>query len=335
MPRVAIVLNSALESYDFGPNHPFRPERVTGAVALMRAYGLLGPDGAEVVSASPATDEELALVHDRSYIQAVRRASERPHHAEVRFGIGTGDDPAFADMHDAAALVVGATLKAAREVIDGRFDRAFSIWGGLHHAHRDHAAGFCIYNDPAIAIADAIARDPGLCVAYIDIDAHHGDGVQEAFWDEPRVLTVSMHQDPRTLFPGTGYAEDTGGPQALGSAVNVPMSPLASDERYRLAFDRAVAPAVQDFAPNLIVAQLGCDAHHDDPLTRLGLTLSGYRDVVHRIVTLADDLCEGRMVVTGGGGYEYLTVVPRAWTIALAILLGRELPEDLTASDGI
>jgi acetoin utilization protein AcuC len=245
-------------------------------------------------------------------------------------GLGPGEDtPAFKGMHDASALVCGATIAAVAAVTSGRFERAFSPAGGLHHAHRDRAAGFCVYNDCAVAIAAALDADPSLRVVYLDIDAHHGDGVQEAFYEQPRVLTISLHEDGRYLYPGTGSFRERGRGDGEGSAINVPMPPYATSECYTLAFDDVVAPAIGAFGPDLIVAQCGADAHWSDPLTNLDMTLSGFESMYRRIVGLADAVCGGRVVACGGGGYAWEHVVPRAWTLLAADLAEVRLPETL------
>lgn len=330
---VTLVFGDDLAAYDLGPSHPLRPERVTRAVALMREHGLIGEGGMATVAPMSATDADLLRVHDADYIEAVKDLSAHPHTLWPQYGIGPGDTPAFAGMHEASALVAGGAITAMCEVLDDRADRSFNIAGGLHHAHRDRAAGFCVYNDPAIGIAWALARDPGLRIAYIDIDAHHGDGVQEAFWNEPRVLTVSIHESGHYLYPGTGFAGETGGPDAPWSALNVPMNPRAGDDEYLAAFDGLVAPAVRAFAPDLLVTQNGADALSTDPLTTLGLTLGGYRDLVLRLAALSTELTGGRMVAHGGGGYSWERDVPRAWTMLAMSLLEREIPPDLARHD--
>lgn len=333
--KTTLVYSPGLAAYDLGPAHPLRPERFTLAVSLMEAYGLIAARGSGnamsapvaadapigVVAPTPATDEDLERVHDAAYLRAVRDGVPSPAH-----GLGTGDTPVFPDMHEASALVAGATLQAVRDVLSGETRRSFSVAGGLHHAHRGSAAGFCVHNDAAVAIAAALAADDGLRVLYVDFDAHHGDGVQEAFYDEPRVLTVSVHQSGRTLFPGTGWPGETGEGAGLGASANVPMPPGAGDACYRLAFDEAVAPLARAFLPDVIVAQCGADALHSDPLTDLGLTLPGHRWLVRAIAHLSDELCDGRLVALGGGGYAWHSQVPRAWASTAAVLAGADLP---------
>ncbi|HEX9092615.1 MAG TPA: acetoin utilization protein AcuC [Coriobacteriia bacterium] len=350
---VELVYSPAMAGYDLGPGHPLKPARFALAVELMEAYGLVppgtagdgratraavaragvgGPSGADgalrVVAPSAATDVQLLRAHDPRYVATVRSAgAQSERFFPPRAGLGGDDTPVFPRMHEAAALVAGAAVRAVDDVMGGTVTRALSVAGGLHHAHRDRAAGFCVYNDCAVGIAHALAERPDLRVLYVDIDAHHGDGVQAAFWDDPRVLTISVHETGFALYPGTGFARERGGPTARGSAANVAMPPDATDACYRLAFDEAVAPLARRFAPGLVVAQCGADAHHSDPLTSLGLTLPGYRWLVRAIVALADELCAGRLVAFGGGGYSWEHVVPRAWT-ALAAELAGAAPAD-------
>lgn len=329
---VALVYSPALNAYDLGPAHPLRPERVSLAVGLMSALGLVRKGALVPVEPREATRTELERVHDPLYIDQVIRAGSDPEAWLPSFGIGAGDTPAFSDMHDAAALVAGATTVAIEEVLSGRFCRAFSPAGGLHHAHRDAAAGFCVYNDAAVAIAAALANHPALRVCYVDVDAHHGDGVQEAFYAEPRVLTISVHESGKYLFPGTGGVEERGEGAGEGSAINVPLPPNANDECYALALDGVVIPAVRRFRPDLIVTQNGADAHWSDPLTSLGLTLHGYRSIAHKLVTLAQELTGGRIVACGGGGYAWATLVPRAWTLLACELTEMDVAERIPES---
>lgn len=345
-PRPALVYDPAMAAYDLGPAHPLKPERFTLAVELMRAYGLVAEEDPRaplelVRPARPASDDELALVHDRAYLETVRAASADPARFAWRTerGIGPGDTPAAPGLHDAAALIAGGTVEALARVLDAapgsRSTRAFAPAGGLHHAHRDRAAGFCVYNDPAVAIAVALRDRPGTRIAYLDIDAHHGDGVQEAFYDSPDVLTISVHESGRFLFPGTGAASETGAGAGAGFSVNVPLSPHAGAGEYAEAFDRAVAPALASFRPHALVAQCGADAHVDDPLTHLGLTLPAMRDLYRRVIGLAEEHAGGRLLCTGGGGYGTYSVVPRAWTLLAAelaeITLDERLPESWRA----
>lgn len=327
MDRAALIWDPALADYNLGPTHPLNPVRLTLSVDLMEAYGFLDED--DIIDPRPATDLQIALVHSRGYIETVVEASDWGTGLHAGSGLGTDDNPIFPGMHDVAALICGASITGLREVVTGKRTRTFSIAGGLHHAHRSRAAGFCVFNDAAVAIAVAREERPGLRVLYIDVDAHHGDGVEEAFAGSAEVMTISLHESGLFAFPGTGFPSETGYDAGRGYAVNVPLPRLATDECYRLAFDHVVDPLARAFAPDVIVAQLGADAHHTDPLTDLGMTLPGYRDVVDRIIALADDLCEGRLAALGGGGYQIVTVVPLAWTWVMARLTGVELAEEI------
>jgi acetoin utilization protein AcuC len=296
----------------------------------MAAYGIPEPGG--IIEPRPASDRELMLVHSSGYIEAVVEASDWGTGLHAGSGLGTEDNPIFPGMHRISALVCGASIVALEEVLSGRRTRSFSIAGGLHHAHRSRAAGFCVYNDAAVAIAVARAAKPELRVLYIDIDAHHGDGVQEAFDGTSKVMTISLHESGLYAFPGTGFPSEMGYDEGRGYAVNVPMPRFATDECYRLAFDRVVTPLTRAFKPDVIVGQFGADAHHTDPLTDLGMTLPGYRDLVDRVVGLADEMCDGRLVALGGGGYQILNVVPLAWTWVMARLLGVGLADEIPES---
>jgi acetoin utilization protein AcuC len=328
--RAALIWDRALAAYDLGPAHPLDPLRLLLTVDLMEAYGLLGQG--TVIAPRMATDDELALVHSRGYIEAVRESSDWGTGLHASMGLGGEDNPIYPGMHDVAALVCGASIAAIQEVLAGRRERTFSIASGMHHAHRSRASGFSTYNDPAVAIQVARRERPGLRVLYIDIDAHHADGVQEVFADTPDVLTISLHETGLHLFPGTGFPAESGYGDGAGFSANVPLPMMATDACYRLAFERVAEPLARAFAPDVIVAQLGVDAHHADPQTDLGLTLPGYREMVRRIVRLADDLCARRLVALGGGGYEIVDVVPRAWAWVMAELLGEELDERLPES---
>ncbi len=318
-----VAWDDKLTEYDFGPGHPLAPVRVELTMRLARSLGVLAAPGVAVTVPAPATDADLELVHTPDYIAAVRRAGESGLAPELfRFGLGTTDDPVFPGMHEASALVTGATLAAARAVALGSAEHAVNIAGGLHHAMADHASGFCVYNDPAIAIVALL--DQGLeRVAYVDIDVHHGDGVQAAFYDDPRVLTISLHEHPATLFPGTGRPSETGGPDAEGYAVNVALPAGTPDAGWLRAFHAVVPPLLRAFEPQLLVSQHGCDTHWMDPLANLRLTIDGQRAAHAAIHRLAHETAGGRWLLTGGGGYELVQAVPRTWTHLLAEASGR------------
>jgi acetoin utilization protein AcuC len=322
-----------LTGYDFGPRHPLAPIRVKLTIELATAFGVLTGEHVTVRAAPPASDAELELVHDRGYLAAVRyagrlAADDSGTAVDVRtllqHGLGTADDPVFGGMHEASALVAGATLAAARAVWSGETEHGANVAGGLHHAMRASASGFCIYNDPAIAIAWLLDHGAER-IAYVDIDVHHGDGVQAAFWNDPRVLTISLHQHPATLFPGTGLPTDTGGPDADGFAVNVALPEGTGDAGWLRAFHAIVPSLVREFRPQVLVSQHGCDTHWSDPLANLELTIDAQRSAHSALHQLAHEVTDGRWLLTGGGGYQLVQVVPRSWTHLLAEAAGRPI----------
>ena len=326
-PSLVLPWDDRLVGYDFGPAHPLNPVRVDLTMRLARALGLLDRPGVDVCGVEPAGDDLLALVHDRDYVEAVRRVSDRPDRPEPDRGLGTSDNPTFARMHEVSALVAGATLAAADAVWTGRAQHAVNVAGGLHHAMPGAASGFCVYNDPALAIAWLLEQGAER-VAYVDVDVHHGDGVERVFWDDPRVLTISLHESGRYLFPGTGFAGDTGGPGAEGSAVNVALPPGTADGAWLRAFTAVVPPLLAEFRPDVLVSQHGCDSHVLDPLAHLALTVDGQRTSYELIHALAHEHAGGRWVATGGGGYELVAVVPRAWCHLIAEASGSAVPPD-------
>jgi acetoin utilization protein AcuC len=332
-----VAWDERLVDYHFGPGHPLAPVRVELTMQLAHQFGLWTQPGVTVAAPDPASDADLQLVHDARYIAAVRSASywaEHPdgsdglqetrlQHARA-FRLGTRDQPAFPGMHQASALVTGATLAAARAAWSGEAQHAASIAGGMHHAMAAHASGFGVYNDPAVAIAWLLGHGAER-VAYVDIDAHHGDGVQTAFYADPRVLTISLHQHPADMFPFTGLPGETGGPGAEGSAVNVALPAGTGDAGWLRAFHAVVPPLLRRFRPQILVSQHGCDTHRLDPLARLELSIDAQRAAHTAIHALAHDLAGGRWLLTGGGGYDLLYVVPRTWTHLLAEAAGRPI----------
>jgi len=318
---LTLVWDERLTGYDFGPGHPLAPVRVELTMALARELGVLArPDVTTLTPAVPAGQDELELVHDAAYIDAVRAAGldGRPN---GRYGLGTADNPVFAGMHEASALVAGATLAAARAVWRGETGHGANIAGGLHHAMRRAASGFCVYNDPAIAIKWMLAQGAQR-IGYVDVDVHHGDGVQAAFYDDPRVLTISLHEHPATLFPGTGLASESGSGDGRGFAVNLPLPAGTGDTGWLRAFDAVVPPLLRAFKPEVLVSQHGCDSHRLDPLANLELSVDAQRRAQLMLHDLAHEVAGGRWLVTGGGGYELVRVVPRTWTHLLAVASG-------------
>jgi acetoin utilization protein AcuC len=323
--RVAlVVVDDIANKYDFGASHPLRPERVLLTYENIRTLGLSARPNANEVSARIARDDEILAVHDEDYVDAVKgvESGAVSRGQALLFGLGTSDNPLFNGMHDASAAVAGASITAADEVVSGRAEHAFNPAGGLHHARRREASGFCIYDDPAVAIAQVLRAHPGWRVMYVDVDVHHGDGVQWIFYDDPRVLTVSLHQSGRYLYPGTGFEDEIGEGDARGTAANLPLLPFTGNDDYLYALRSLVPPLAAAFRPDVLVTQLGADTHHGDPLANLGLTMAAYPEMARLLHSVAHDVCGGRWVATGGGGYQAETVVPKVWTIYFAEMVG-------------
>jgi acetoin utilization protein AcuC len=328
MVSTALIWDPAFMAYRFNPDHPFNPRRLALAISLMEEMGLLRDTA--ILPPRPASDEELLAVHTPEYVAAVKRLSEpgAPRRDATRWGLGTDDNPIFEGMHDATALVVGGTLRAAELVMSGEATRALNIAGGLHHAHAAQASGFCVYSDLAVAI-QWMRQAHGARVMYIDYDAHHGDGVQGIFYHDADVLTVSLHESGRFLFPGTGFTDELGEGPGYGFSLNVPLEPFTEDDSW-IAIQRELLPEVAEaFRPDVIVLQNGCDGHVRDPLTHLRATTRLYEDTPLLVREIADRFCEGRLVATGGGGYDIWNVVPRAWTLVWAALSQQEAPDQI------
>jgi acetoin utilization protein AcuC len=337
--RVALVWDERVAGYDLGRGHPLAPIRVELTVDLIRRSGLLGHTTTDAghrqvdeVRPRGFDEAELLRLHREDFVSTVKRLSSDPTAtADFSYGLGPGDTPAFPGMHPASLLVCAASKEAARQVWEGEADHAFNPAGGLHHAMPDRAAGFCIYNDPAIAI-DWLLEHGAERVCYVDVDVHHGDGVEVMFADDPRVLTISLHESGRYLFPGTGRADDIGGPNARGSAANLPLHPSTAGPVWLEAFDAAVEPLIRAFQPDILVTQLGCDTHATDPLAHLSLTVDDHAAVYRRLHRLAHEVCDGRWVATGGGGYQLVQVVPRSWTLAFAEMCSTSLAPETPMS---
>jgi acetoin utilization protein AcuC len=326
--RGLLMWDDAVTKYDFGPGHPMDPVRLALTMGLIRAYGL---DAAvDVVAAPPAGDAILQLVHRADYLDAVRAASADPEGADPAYGLGTSDVPAFAGMHEISSLIAGQSVGAAEAVWRGDISHAVNFSGGLHHAMPGSASGFCVYNDAALAVARLLELGAER-VAYIDVDVHHGDGVQAAFGEDPRVLTVSLHEHPRTLFPGTGWPEETGEGAAEGSSVNLPLPAGTGDEGWLRAVHAVVPELLAGFHPQVLVTQHGADTHFEDPLAHLAVSLDAQRTVQIACHELAHAYAEGgRWVALGGGGYAVVDVVPRSWTHLVAIAAHAEIePESV------
>lgn len=326
MERRAVFLSSPkVWERGHGLCHPLKPERLRLTFELLEAYGAFKAPNVRVVEPEPADKDDLTLFHTNEYIDAVKRLSEGeigvPHGG---YGFGPGDNPVFPGMYETASLKVGSSLMGAQLLIQDECDVAFSYSGGLHHAGPGYASGFCVFNDAAVAIQWLIER--GLRVAYVDIDVHHGDGVQWAFFDTDRVLTISLHQDGRTLFPGTGSIDEVGRGEGKGYSVNVPLPPGTGDESYLWTFREIVPPLLERFDPDIVVTQLGVDTHYKDPLAQFSLTTHGQQKLFQILSELAP-----RWLALGGGGYA-IDVVPRAWTIAFGVMSGQRFSDELPES---
>ncbi|MEE4022855.1 acetoin utilization protein AcuC [Gordonia sp. PKS22-38] len=326
----AVIWSEDFLSYKWAHTHPMNPVRLALTMTLAQSLGIL--DGVDSRAPLDIDDSALTVVHSTEYIDAVRAvgsgtASLSGPLLERLFGLGDADNPVFDGMHEAARLLVGGTLAAAQAVGSGSVRRAVNISGGMHHAMKARAAGFCIYNDCAVAIRWLL--DNGFDrIAYVDIDAHHGDGVQVEFAADPRVLTVSLHQHPATLWPGTGWPTEVGDGDAAGTAVNVALMPDVADRLWLRAFHAVVPSVLDQFRPQILISQCGVDSHRADPLTDLSLTVDGQRAAMQAMRDLAEKYCEGRWIAVGGGGYGVVDVVPRSWTHLLAVVLDRDVAVD-------
>lgn len=319
---VTLIHRPEYGQYDFGPEHPFTPSRLALLLELLEELG--GP--LDLIAAPAATREEVLSVHDPAFVAVVEALDRGEACPEAeRFGLGTPDNPVFPGMDQAARWLVGGTLHGARLLMQG-LRRVLQLGGGLHHAQRDRAAGFCLYNDLAVAIQAMV--DHGWRVAYLDIDLHHGDGVQNLFYASDRVLTISLHETGHYLYPGTGHIHEMGAGTARGMAVNIPLEPFTEGEAYLRAFDEVVPDVLADFRPQALLVQAGADAHFADPLGDLALTTQSFQGLFQRILTLADSHAEGRLLATLGGGYE-AQAVARIWAILALTLRGQALPERL------
>ncbi|MEX2104538.1 MAG: acetoin utilization protein AcuC [Bacilli bacterium] len=312
-------------TYRFHDHHPFNQQRLLLTLDLMKELHLI--KDSQIVSPRLATDEELTKIHNSDYIDTVKRAGVGEKIQDLvlhNYGIGTEDTPVFPHMHEASSMIVGGTLVAAQKVMSGEVDHAMNIAGGLHHAFRGRASGFCVYNDISVTI-DYLREIYDARVLYIDTDAHHGDGVQWAFYDDPNVLTVSLHETGKYLFPGTGKVTERGEDKGYGYSINVPLEPYTEDESFLECLHAILPTITKGFKPDIIISQNGCDAHSYDPLTHLSCSMRTYQEIPKLVHELAHQYCEGRWVAVGGGGYDIWRVVPRAWTMLWAEMSGQPL----------
>ena len=326
MRKTAFLYSQLLSQHVLSDTHPMKPIRLQHTYDLLNSYDVFNESSVKLVHPRNASPEELSLIHSQDYISAVESLSIGTEEFDSdRYGFSArGDNPVYRGMYEAATLSTGSSLIAAELINSRNVDIAFNISGGLHHAMRSSASGFCIFNDPAIAIKYLIGQ--GKRVAYIDVDAHHGDGVQQAFYDNNNVLTISIHESGQYLFPGTGFSNETGGANADGYSINLPLYPYTTDDIYLFAFEQTIIPIVQAFKPDVIVAQLGIDTYYSDPLTHLHITTSGYERIVEHIIEF-----DVQLLALGGGGYDVLAVA-RCWSLAFAKMNGIDLPNKIPTS---
>lgn len=323
MHRSAFIYTDKLQSYDYGGGHPLKMIRLRLTHELLKSFDVFRESSVEYVEAEDCTRHEAESAHNPVYLDTLKMIDEGmiPQSLD-KYGLGHGDNPAFRGVYAGSMLSTGASVQAARIVHSEKARVAFNISGGLHHAMPSRASGFCYINDPAVAIKYLVSQ--GLKVAYIDIDAHHGDGVQHIFYEDDQVMTVSLHEDPHYLFPGTGLAEDIGRGRGRGYSVNLPFLPGTGDEVFTWGFFELIPELMDRFRPDVIVAQLGCDTFSIDPLAHLELTTNGFTKMVQGFMNLDKPL-----VALGGGGYDVGNVA-RAWSLAFGVMAGIELPNELT-----
>lgn len=333
--KVGFIYTHEYNKYDFGPRHPLRPLRLELTYSLMEQLGLLKHPRIELITPLHATKEDIERVHDPKYVEIVKKASDDPKDKTIRpyaYGLGPGDNPIFKGMYEASALVCGASMAAADKVWnDDEFNVSFNIAGGLHHAMKKRASGFCIFNDIAVAIEHLRSQKKDIKVAYLDIDCHHGDGVQWIYYDDPNVLTISFHESGKFLFPGSGNTDEIGEGPGKGYSINFPMLPGTSNRMFLKLFDKCIPKILEAYQPDIIITQLGVDTHLNDPLTQMGFSIEVHLKIAQRLKECAVNYCGNKWLALGGGGY-LMNVVPRAWTIYLAqmldIKLENELPEE-------
>jgi acetoin utilization protein AcuC len=318
--KTAFIYSPRFADYEYGEEHPLQPERARETVELCRKLGLLDKPWINMFEPQPAARQKLALFHDWDYLAALEEANDGVFKEKmIEFGLGTVDCPVFRGVYEYSVLVTGGTLLAAKLVEEGRHDLAFNIAGGFHHAQRANAEGFCYINDIVIAVQDLLRR--GHRIAYVDIDAHHGDGVQSAFYEDDRVLAISLHESGNTLFPWSGFETEIGLGAGKGYNINVPLPPQTDDEAFLLAFEEIVPAAVRAFEPDIVFALLGADTLSADALSHLSLTNNGYAEAVKAIEAISP-----KCVALGGGGY-HMKSVTRAWALAWSVMNGIE-PQD-------
>ncbi|WP_102345260.1 acetoin utilization protein AcuC [Bacillus sp. Marseille-P3661] len=308
------VHSEQYQAYKFNESHPFDQKRIELTTDLLLSLGVL--ETSDMISARMATDDEIALIHDPNYIEAVKKAGrgELPEEIANNYGLGTEDVPMFENMHEASAFLVGGTLTAVDLVMEGKAEHALNLGGGLHHGFRGKASGFCIYNDSSIAIK-YIQEKYGARILYVDTDAHHGDGVQWSFYDDPTVCTFSIHETGRYLFPGTGNVSERGAGAGYGYTFNIPVDAFTEDESWLDCYFTSLREVANFFKPDVILTQNGVDSHYLDPLTHLSATMNIFRHIPKLAHRIAHEYCNGKWIAVGGGGYDHWRVVPRAWSL--------------------
>jgi acetoin utilization protein AcuC len=325
MKNAVFVFSEDQLGYKFSDTHPFNQKRLTLTVDLLKEINALSLS--EIVPPRMATDEELLLVHDANYIKIVKEASKENADSTKyeSYGIGTEDTPIFPDMHEASATLVGGTLTAVDYVMEGKSSHAVNLGGGLHHGFRGRASGFCVYNDSSVAIK-YMQEKYNARVLYIDTDAHHGDGVQWSFYDDPNVCTISIHETGRYLFPGTGNITERGSGEGYGTSFNFPIDAFTEDDSFLEIYRTSFREIVEAFKPDVILSQNGADAHYFDPLTHLYGTMKIYQEIPKLAHELAHEFCDGKWIAVGGGGYDIWRVVPRAWSYVWMVMNDIQLP---------
>lgn len=333
--KVGLIFTEDYQKYNFGPSHPLRPLRLKLTYSLMEKLGLLNHKLIEIIPPRMCTQEQIEWVHSIDYVDVVKKLSVDPNDSSVKpfaYGLGPGDNPVFKGMYEASALVCGASLTAAELVwSNDDYNYCFNPAGGLHHAMKNHASGFCIFNDIAVAIQGLKRIKPDIRIAYLDIDCHHGDGVQWLFYEDPNVLKISLHESGRFLFPGSGNTNEIGKGTGEGYSINFPLLPGTSNKMYLKLFRTCIPKLLEAYSPDILITQLGVDTHFDDPLTQMGLSISIHRDLSQTIKTSVKEFCNGKWLALGGGGYS-MTVVPRSWSIYLAKMLDIDLENELPDS---
>lgn len=314
MKTAAFIYSEKQQSYKFSTDHPFNQKRLDLTFDLLKLCNAISKE--DIISPRMATDEELHLIHTKELVNAVKLAGKGELRASIaaNYGIGTDDTPIFPNMHEAAALLVGGTLTAVDQVMEGKYLHACNLSGGLHHGFKGRASGFCIYNDSSIAI-EYIRKKYNARVLYVDTDAHHGDGVQWAFYDDDNVCTLSIHETGRFLFPGTGNVNERGTGKGYGYSVNIPLDPFTENESWLHAYKTTLNEVAEFFKPDVILTQNGADCHYYDPLTHLCSTIDIYREIPKLAHEIAHKYCDGKWIAVGGGGYDIWRVVPRAWAM--------------------